>query len=460
MVDDQATRPEDGGGRPIGASDTIAAIATGAGAAGVGIVRLSGPAARGIAASLCARLLPIRQAVHARFLDAAGETIDDGIALAFAAPRSYTGEDVVELQAHGSPVLLARLLRRCIELGARQARPGEFTERAFVEGKLDLAQAEAVADLISAGGEAAARAARRSLDGEFSRRVDDLVEQVTRVRMYIEAALDFPDEDIDFMAAPELRDWLARANADLAALMADAGRGKRLMDGLHAVIVGAPNVGKSSLLNALAVDDRAIVSPTAGTTRDLLRETLTLDGVALTLVDTAGLRESGDAIEAEGMRRARAELARADLVLAVVDDREPGAVDGLAAELAGVPSILWLHNKSDLADPHAPARMPAVGEHLWLSARTGAGIDALRGRLRARAGGEGEGSFSARQRHVEALELGRVHLLQADAQLEAGAADLAAEELRQAQLALGQITGALDADALLGRIFSGFCIGK
>ena len=400
--------------------------------------------------------------MHARFLDASGETVDDGIALYFAAPRSYTGEDVVELQAHGSPVLLARLLRRCVELGARLARPGEFTERAFVEGKLDLAQAEAVADLISAGSEAAARAARRSLDGEFSRRVEGLVEQLTRIRMYIEAALDFPDEDIDFLAAPEMRDWLAHANVDLAALLADAGRGKRLMDGLHAVIVGAPNVGKSSLLNALAVDDRAIVSPTAGTTRDLLRETLNLGGVALTLVDTAGLRESGDAVEAEGMRRARAELSRADLVLAVVDDREPDATGKLAAELLGAAAILWLHNKTDLANPsllESPANPPA-GEHLWLSARTGAGMDALRERLRARAGGEGEGSFSARQRHVDALVLGRGHLLQADAQLAAGAADLAAEELRQAQLALGQITGALDADALLGRIFSGFCIGK
>ena len=398
--------------------------------------------------------------MRARFLDAAGETIDDGIALYFAAPRSYTGEDVVELQAHGSPVLLALLLRRCVELGARLARPGEFTERAFVEGKFDLAQAEAVADLINAGSEAAARAARRSLEGEFSRRVEDLVEQLTRIRMTIEAALDFPDEDIDFMAAPALRDWLARANADLAALLADAGRGKQLMDGLHAVIVGAPNVGKSSLLNALAVDDRAIVSATAGTTRDLLRERLNLGGVALTLVDTAGLRESGDSIEAEGMRRARAELSRADLVLAVVDDREPGAMDRLATELAGAAAILWLHNKSDLADPSTAAADPPAGEHLWLSARTGAGLDALRERLRARAGGGGEGSFSARQRHVDALALGQVHLLQADSQLAAGAADLAAEELRQAQLALGQITGALDADALLGRIFSGFCIGK
>jgi tRNA modification GTPase len=272
-------------------NDTIAAIATAHGAAGVGIVRLSGPGAAAIAGTITGKSLQERRAVHARFLDGEGQVIDDGIAIHFVGPRSYTGEDVVELQAHGSPVLLNQLLRRCIALGARMARPGEFTERAFVEGKLDLAQAEAVADLISAGSEAAARAARRSLDGEFSRRVDALAEQLTKLRMYIEAALDFPDEDIDFLAAPELREQLAEARACAAQLLRDAERGKRLMDGTHVVIIGAPNVGKSSLLNALAADDRAIVSEIAGTTRDLLRENLSLDGVAMTLVDTA-LRES------------------------------------------------------------------------------------------------------------------------------------------------------------------------
>ena len=441
-------------------NDTIAAIATAHGAAGVGIVRLSGPRSARIAEAITEKTLRERQAIHARFLDGDGQVIDDGIAIYFVGPRSYTGEDVVELQAHGSPVLLSQLLRRCIALGARMARPGEFTERAFIEGKLDLAQAEAVADLISAGSEAAARAARRSLDGEFSRRVDSLAEQLTQLRMYVEAALDFPDEDIDFLAAPELRAQLSGARESVAQLLRDAERGKRLMDGAHVVIIGAPNVGKSSLLNALAADDRAIVSEIAGTTRDLLRETLSLDGVAITLVDTAGLRESPDSIEAEGMRRARAELARADIVLAVVDDRDDESRRVLAEELVAIDRVLWLHNKCDLELPPRGRIDSGDGEHLWLSARTGAGLDALRDRLRGLAGGEGVGGFSARARHLEALAQALVHLAQADAQLSVENAELAAEELRQAQFALGRITGHMDADALLGRIFSGFCIGK
>lgn len=441
-------------------NDTIAAIATAHGAAGVGILRMSGPRARPIAETICGRALAPRHAHYVRFRDADAQLIDDGLALWFPAPHSYTGEDVVELQAHGSPVLLAQLLRCCIALGARQARPGEFTERAFVEGKLDLAQAEAVADLISAGSEAAARAARRSLDGEFSRRVDAVVEQLTQLRMYVEAALDFPDEEIDFLDAPELRTRLLATHAALDALQRDARRGKRLMDGLHAVIIGAPNVGKSSLLNALAADERAIVSDVAGTTRDLLREQLTLDGLALTLVDTAGLRASPDAIEAEGMRRARAELSRADVVLAVVDDRDGLSTAALATELGEAARVLWLHNKCDLGGVPAQARTGADGEHLWLSARTGEGLDALRERLRALAGGEGGGSFSARERHLEALALAQLHLHQAERQLSGAGAELAAEELRQAQLAIGGITSPMDADALLGRIFLGFCIGK
>lgn len=443
------------------ARDTIAAIATASAAAGVGIVRLSGPASPAIAKALCGKDLVARQAHYAKFRDADRTLIDDGIAIYFAAPHSYTGEDVVELQAHGSPVLLAQLLRRCLALGARAARPGEFTERAFLKGKLDLAQAEAVADLISAGSEAAARAARRSLDGEFSRRVEIVTEQLTQLRMYIEAALDFPDEEIDFLAAPELRRRLAEAETTMAALLRDADRGKRLMDGLHAVIIGAPNAGKSSLLNALAAEDRAIVTEIAGTTRDLLRETLNLDGLVLTLVDTAGLRHSPDAIEAEGIRRARAELARADLVLAVLDDRDPGAQAALAGEFDGATRIFWLHNKCDLSGHAAGAESRADGEHLWLSARTGLGLDLLRARLHATAAqGESGGSFSARARHLNALDSAQHHLRAADTQLRHACAELAAEELRQSQHALGQITGALDADALLGRIFAGFCIGK
>ncbi len=441
--------------------DTIAAVATAAGAAGIGIVRLSGPRAIAIAQALTGATLQPRRAHYLRFLDADGAVIDDGLALSFPAPRSYTGEDVVELQAHGSPVLLAQLLRRCLALGARAARPGEFTERAFLEGRLDLAQAEAVADLIHAGSAAAARAARRSLDGEFSRAVAELAEGLSVLRMHVEAAFDFPDEDIDLLATPALAARLDDVRDALSALRARAERGRRLVDGLHVVIAGPPNVGKSSLLNALVAEDRAIVSAIAGTTRDLLREDLQLDGVALTLVDSAGLHASGDPLEAEGMRRARAELSRADLVLAVLDASasDEGACDALAAELPAGVAVLWLLNKCDLVPAAAPPLSP---EALAVSARTGAGLEALRDRLRVAAGhdlGAG-GSFSARARHLDALDRCAAALSTAGRQLAAGQAELAAEDLRLAQAALGQVTGMVDADMLLGRIFAGFCIGK
>lgn len=443
-------------------TDTIAAIATAHGIGGVGIVRLSGPASMAIATKLTGVALTPRHARHTRFRDADGESIDDGIALYFQAPQSYTGEDVVELQVHGSPPVLARLLRRCIALGARGARPGEFTERAFLNDKLDLAQAEAVADLIAAGSDAAARAARRSLEGVFSARVDAVLEHLVGLRVYVEAALDFPDEEIDFLAAPELLQRLEQANVALDALLRDAERGKRLVDGLHVVIIGAPNAGKSSLMNALAGNDRAIVTDLAGTTRDLLHETLSLDGIALTLVDTAGLREASDIVEAEGIRRARAELARADLVLAVLDDRDPDAAKVLSEETRGAPAVLWLHNKCDLSGHPAGHARQADGDHLWLSARTGAGLDDLRERLKVLGGDAGgdAGSFSARQRHLDALVSARTHLAAAAQRLRDGAGELAAEELRASQSAIDEITGRFDADRLLGRIFSSFCIGK
>jgi tRNA modification GTPase len=439
--------------------DTIAAIATAAGAAGVGIVRLSGPGCRTIAATLLGRAPLPRHAHYLRFRDGDGELIDDGLLIHFPAPHSYTGEDVLELQGHGSPVLLARLLRRCLALGARNARPGEFTERAFLEGRLDLAQAEAVADLVSAGSEAAARAARRSLQGEFSRRVEAVIEGLTALRVWIEAALDFPEEEVDFLAAPELRERLQSVAGELATLRAAAERGKRLVDGLHVVIAGAPNAGKSSLMNALAGEERAIVTDIAGTTRDLLRERIVVDGIELTLVDTAGLRETPERVEQEGIRRARAELARADLVLAVLDDSRAG--DGALPLPDGVP-VLWLHNKCDLSGNAAAAETRPDGRHLWLSAQTGDGLDALRRELREAAGqGEGsDGAFSARARHLDALDRAADWLERAATQLHHGAGELAAEELRQAQDALGEITGRVDADALLGRIFSSFCIGK
>ncbi len=437
--------------------ETIAAIATAAGAAGVGIVRLSGTGCRAIAATLLGKVPQPRHAHYLRFRDEAGGVIDDGLLLYFPAPHSYTGEDVLELQGHGSPLLLQALLVRCLALGARPARPGEFTERAFLEGRLDLVPAEAVADLVAAGSEAALRAARRSLEGEFSRRVHAVVEGLTGLRVWIEAALDFPEEEVDFLAAPELQRRLHDVSTALERLRADAGRGKRLVDGLHVVIAGAPNAGKSSLLNALAGEERAIVTEIAGTTRDLLREQVRIDGIELTLVDTAGLREAPDRVEQEGIRRARAELERADLVLAVLDDQAPPPALPLPA---GVP-VLWLHNKADLSGAPVHAERRDDGEHLWISARTGAGLDTLRARLRDAAGlGEGsEGAFSARTRHLEALARGARHLGAAAAQLHQGAGELAAEELRQAQDALGTITGRVDADALLGRIFADFCIG-
>ncbi|GAB3373368.1 tRNA uridine-5-carboxymethylaminomethyl(34) synthesis GTPase MnmE [Lysobacter rhizosphaerae] len=445
----------------LASRDTIAAIATAPGAGGVGIVRLSGARAHAIAAALCRLHLKPRHAHYARFGSADGVTIDDGIALFFEAPASYTGEDVVELQAHGSPVVLELLLQRCVELGARRARPGEFSERAFLNGKLDLAQAEAVADLIAAADANAARAARRALEGEFSRRVDALAADMLAIRVHVEAAIDFADEPIDTLGGAQLRARCAAAMQALDDLLAAAERGRRLRDGLHAVIVGPPNAGKSSLLNALAGSDRAIVTDIAGTTRDLLHEVVRIDGVELTLVDTAGLREGGDAIEREGMRRARGELERADLAIVVLDARDVDAGRGAVADaIAGVPRRLWLHNKADLL----PAASPGDdAEHLQVSARTGQGLDALHARLRALAQGEGaagEGAFTARARHVDALRQARDEFALARAQLDQEALDLAAESLRQAHDALGEITGHVRADDLLGHIFSSFCIGK
>lgn len=443
-------------------TDTIAAIATAPGAGGVGIVRLSGPRARAIAEAVCAKPLPPRRAEYARFRGEDGEALDDGIALYFAAPASYTGEDVVELQAHGSPVVLRQLVARCCALGARHARPGEFSERAFLNAKLDLAQAEAVADLIAASDAQAARAARRALDGVFSQRVDAIADELLALRVHIEAAIDFADESIDTYGGAELRARLDKASDAIATLTREAERGQKLRDGLHAVIVGPPNAGKSSLLNALAGSERAIVTDIAGTTRDLLREAVRIDGVELLLVDTAGLREGGDAIEREGMRRARDELGRADLAIVVLDARDPEAgARAVADEVAAVPQRLWVHNKADLLAPSAP---PPAEQALRVSARTGEGLEALHAALRAHAVGDalgaGAGEFTARARHVDALRRAVEEAAAARAELGAEALELAAERLRLAHEALGEITGRVTPDQLLGHIFSSFCIGK
>ena len=441
------------------AQDTIVAIATAPGAGGVGIVRLSGPQARSIAEAVSGKTLAPRVAQYARFVDAAGDTIDDGIVLYFAAPASFTGEDVAELQAHGSPVVLRQLVARCIALGARQAQAGEFSERAFLNGKLDLAQAEAIADLIAAADAQAARAARRSLDGVFSQRVEALMDAVLAIRVHVEAAIDFADEPLDTLGGSALRQRLDAAIEQLAQLRQEAERGRKLRDGLHVVLVGPPNAGKSSLLNALAGSERAIVTDIAGTTRDLLRETIRIDGVELTLVDTAGLREAGDAIEAEGIRRARGEVERADLALVVLDARDPQAGRAAVADgIAGVPQVLWLYNKADLL----AAPLPEDADALPVSAKTGLGLDALHRRLLALsgAGDAGEGAFSARTRHVQALSAAAAALMHARQELAGERLELAAEALAQAHSALGEIGGRLSADGLLGHIFGSFCIGK
>ncbi len=466
------TNPESRIPEPGASTDTIAAIATAAGAGGIGVVRISGPFAETIAAILLGRPPQPRYAHLARFADAVGNLIDQGLLMHFPAPRSYTGEHVVELQVHGSAPVLAALLERICELGARIARPGEFTERAFLNGKLDLAQAEAVADLIAAGSQTAARAALRSLDGEFSRRVEALRHGLLRLRVHVEAAIDFPEEEIDFLGDGQIAAALAGVRAEHAALLTESQRGQRLRDGLHVVIVGPPNAGKSSLLNALAGSERAIVTAIAGTTRDLLREALRIDGVEISLVDTAGLRQhSDDPIETEGMRRAHLERQHADMLLAVIEDGDHAALLELKQTLADVSradvaavattKIVWVHNKIDQS--HNPARREDAsdGTHLWLCATSGDGLAELRELLKVAATGDaGAGTFSARARHVAALQCAGDQLELAHQQLEIGAGELVAEELRVAHEALGAITGSVRSDDVLGEIFASFCIGK
>jgi tRNA modification GTPase len=443
-------------------ADTIAAIATGAGAAGVGAVRVSGPLVSAIASAMLGREPAPRHAHFAAFRDAKGELIDRGILLYFPGPASYTGEHVLELQGHGSAVLLDALLRRCIQLGARLARPGEFTERAFLNGKLDLAQAEAVADVVAATSEAGARAALRSMEGVFSARVDGLLAELIALRVHIEAAIDFPEEEIDFLADPVIGENLAALRANLDALLVETRRGVRLNDGIAVAIVGRPNAGKSSLLNALAGQERAIVTDIPGTTRDVLRESVSIDGATLELADTAGLRESDDIVEREGIRRARAQLERCDVALLVTEgdhaSEDLAFFEGMPAQATRIVVI----NKIDLSNSSAHGERRDGHDVLWLSARTGEGLDRLRGMLRGLAtAGAGEGAFSARRRHVVALEAVREHLDRtAGALHDSHAGELAAEELRHAQQALGEVTGAYSSDDLLGAIFSSFCIGK
>ncbi|GAC1678352.1 MAG: tRNA uridine-5-carboxymethylaminomethyl(34) synthesis GTPase MnmE [Steroidobacteraceae bacterium] len=446
--------------------DTIAAIASAPGRAAVGVVRVSGTRVPQIAAAILGRLPAPRRASLATFLDAQGRSVDEGLALYFPAPDSYTGEDVLELQGHGGMIVVDQVLKRLLELGCRLARPGEFSERAFLNGKIDIAQAEAIADLIEAGTAAAARAALRSLQGEFSDQVTDLKNRITHLRVYVEAAIDFPDEEIDFLSDTALHGRLAAVFQSFEAITVAAHQGALLREGLTVVIAGKPNAGKSSLLNRLAGDEVAIVADVPGTTRDVLRQRVHLDGLPLNLVDTAGLRPSADAVEAEGVRRAMSEIARADRVLYVVDaclaaagDSE--AVTDLEPLPAGIPVTL-VFNKIDLTGTPARVDEAAAPHRVFLSARTGAGIELLRSYLKSTAGYLNEsGAFGARRRHVDALNRARHHVQKAADTLKGTRAiELFAEDLRLAQAALGEITGEFTSENLLGEIFGSFCIGK
>jgi tRNA modification GTPase len=447
-------------------SDTIVASATPPGRGGVGVVRVSGPKAPEIAAALIGDLPRPRHATLASFLDQAREPIDVGLALFFPAPHSYTGEHVVELQGHGGPVVVERLVQRCLELGARRANPGEFTERAFHNDKIDLAQAEAVADLIDAGSQEAARAAMRSLQGEFSSMIQGLTEALIDLRTYVEAAIDFPEEEVDFLGDLELVERLATVRGHFDAVAAAAGQGRLLRDGLTVVLAGRPNSGKSSLLNRLAGYDAAIVAPIPGTTRDVLRERIDIDGLPLHVLDTAGLRESADLVEAEGVRRATAEMRRADRVLFVIDcgdDPEGRAFDEQRVRLPAAVPVTLVFNKTDLGAGLSVSDTISGPPRVHVSALTGTGLDTLRSHLKESVSYQtaGGGSISARRRHLDALARARTCVENAATQLEQRrAGELVAEELRMAQQALDEITGVFHPDDLLGRIFGSFCIGK
>lgn len=453
-----------------GETDTIAAIATAPGRGGIGIIRLSGALSPAIARTLSDTALRARHAHFATLRNSDGELIDEGVVIYYPQPHSFTGEDVVELQCHGSPVQLQVILRACLQQGARQAEPGEFSQRAFLNGKLDLTQAEAIADLINSGSEAAARGALRSLSGEFSRRVSELLHELVQLRVFVEAAIDFPEEEVDFIAGSDVLERLERLTHLLRETLAIARQGRTLRDGIKLVLAGAPNAGKSSLLNQLSGDDTAIVTDTPGTTRDVLREHIHIDGIPLHVVDTAGLRDSNDDIEREGIRRARQEMASADRILLVVDDSDPHNQAGTASIIqrfkgdfpADIP-VTVLRNKCDLSDRQPDQARDEAGTTIYLSARTGAGMDLLRAHLLREAGVDDAAGveFTARQRHINALATTLSQVVTARTQLvDHQAPELVAEDLRYAQDALATITGEYTSDDLLGAIFSSFCIGK
>ena len=442
-------------------TDTIAAVATPSGRGGVGIIRISGNAVPAIAKKILGKLPKPRYADHCLFKDDNNETIDDGIALYFPAPHSFTGEHVLELQGHGGQVVLDMLLKRCIKLNVRIAKPGEFSERAFLNDKLDLAQAEAIADLIDSTSEEAAKSALRSLQGDFSKLINQLLTQLIELRVYVEAALDFPEEEVDFLADKAITDRLELIKQSLTYVLTQAKQGSLLREGMNLVIAGRPNAGKSSLLNVLSGNEVAIVTDIAGTTRDVVKEHINLDGMPLHIIDTAGLRDSDDVVEQIGIQRAWEAIKKADLVLVLRDD----SLDDDSEHIAILDKIpkhlpqLIVHNKIDKSGHKAGLK----GDEIYLSAKQGLGVDELKTVLKQRMGYQSnvEGSFIARRRHITALEDTQDAVDRAENQLRVfNAGELMAEELKIAQEALGQITGKYTPDDLLGEIFSSFCIGK
>lgn len=442
--------------------DTIAAIATGTSAGGIGVIRVSGQLSAAIAQAILGLTLKARYAHYLDFKDADGSLIDRGIAIFYPNPHSYTGEDVLELQAHGGMALLQVLLARCIALGARQAKPGEFTERAYLNGKLDLAQAEAVADLINAATIEAAKSAARSLSGEFSQAIHTVLQQLIDVRLFVEACLDFPEEEIDFISQGRVQEKVTAVKTAMQKVFTQAKQGALLRDGMHVVLIGQPNVGKSSLLNALAGEEVAIVTAIAGTTRDTIKSAIQINGVPLHVIDTAGLRETDDEVEKFGIAKTWRATETANIALILVDsthgitEKEKSILDRLPHEIAKI----WVHNKIDLANESPKIEKINEDTHVFISAKSGLGLHLLKEHLLQLVGFQstGEGLFMARARHLKALESVNDHLQAA--LINIGQAELVAEELRLAQEALSSITGEFTPDDLLGEIFSRFCIGK
>ncbi len=441
--------------------DTIAAIATPSGNGGVGIVRISGTQALAIANKLSHKTVLPRQAVFTSFRDADDSIIDSGLLLYFPNPASYTGEDTIELQGHGGSVVLSMVLKRVLSLGARLANPGEFTERAFLNNKLDLAQAEAVADLIESSTEQSVRSAQKSMQGVFSEQINELVEEVTELRIYVEAAIDFVDEEIDFLSDGVVENKIIKLSETIQNIQQTAQQGRLLRDGMTVVLAGKPNAGKSSLLNALAGHEAAIVTDIAGTTRDILKERIQIEGMPIHIIDTAGLRESDNVVEKEGIRRAHEEIKQADKILLLIDSTDP-EIESVIKTLPSGLDLVKIYNKIDLMNIEPEIRESEHGAQIYLSVKKQLGMELLTDYLKNSVGfnGETDDVFIARKRHLDALSVAEKGIENALQQLQVQAGELVAEELRQVQNSLAEITGAFSSDDLLGRIFSSFCIGK